>query len=238
MSDAGGQSRSPTAAEVLRQALSYALSDVHTLLPGRIEEYTAAEGKVAVKPLIQRLSLTEDGEEILEELPIIPDVPVVFPRTQTAFLSLPIKKGDLCAIIFAERSLDNWLASPDGEDTDPDEFRQHDLTDAVCVPGLYPFSKAIVDIDEANLVVGFDEGGLQVHITPDGTMEVKVNGDADEVVALGNALQTFWDTVVTPWMVAHTHPTGVGPSGPPVQAGTFPAFDTAILSTILKVKSG
>jgi hypothetical protein len=236
MTDAGGQSRSPTAPEVLRQAIEgYYLSDLHTMLPGRVEEYDSSKQEASVKPLIQRLVLTEDGEQILEEIPIISNVPVAFPRVSSFFLSFPIKKGDLVMLHFAERSLDNWLGGQ-GEDTDPDEFRMHDLTDAVAYSGLYPFNRAIKDVDEVNMVLGADEGGLQIHITPDGVMEIKVDGAADEAVALGNKLKTFWDSTVKPAYDSHIHPTGVGPSGPP--AAPLPPFDSSIISTILLLKDG
>jgi len=215
--------------------VGYFLDDLHTMLPGRIEEYDAAQQRVSVKPLVKRLTLTENGEELLEELPIIPDVPLAFPRSMEFFMTFPIKKGDLVMLSFAERSLDNWLAS-DGEDISPDEFRMHDLTDAVAYPGLYPFKRAIKDISQVNMVMGKDQGGLQVHITPDGKMQIKVNDTADEAVALANKFKTFWNSVVKPAYDAHLHSTAMGPSGPPVPL--LPGFDNAIISTVLTLKDG
>ena len=236
MTDAGGQSRSPTSSEVLRLAINSILSETHTMLPGRVDEYDPALQSVTVTPVIQRLTLLQDGGDLAEDLPPIPNVPVVFPRTQKAFLTLPIAKGDLVMLLFAERSLDNWLASAKGEVTNPDEFRQHDLTDAVAYPGLYPYKLALKDISAQNLVIGFDEGGMQIHITPDGTMEVKVNGVSDEVAVLGKALEAWWNTTLKPNFDTHGHPTGVGPSGPPLVP--FPVFPAAALSNILKLVSG
>lgn len=226
-------SRSPELEELLRTAIEYYLQDTHTALPGVVEEYFPDTQRADIKPLIKRRIVHEDGSELLEELPIIPDVPIVFPRTNSFFLSFPIAKGDLVQLTFMERSIDNWLAG-DGLDTDPDEFRMHDFSDAVASPGMYPFKRAIKDINSVNMVLGNDEGGLQIHITPDGTMEVKVAGESDEAVALGNELQKFWDDTVKPWADAHIHPTGVGPSGPPTTP--LPAFVDAIISKVLLVK--
>jgi len=226
-------SRSPELEELLSIAITSFLGDLHTAMPGRVEEYYPETQKADIKPLIKRRIVHEDGSELLEELPVIPDVPIHFLRAAGFFMSFPIAKGDLVCLHFMERSIDNYL-SGEGADTDPDEFRMHDLSDAVAVPGFYPFKKSIKDINSANLVLGKDDGGIQIHLTPDGTMELKLTGDADEAVALGNALQLFWDSVFKPLYDAHVHPTGTGPSGPP--AVPAPNFDAAIISKVFKLK--
>jgi hypothetical protein len=226
-------SRSPELEELLTLAITSFLEDVHTGLPGRIEEYFPATQKADIKPLIKRRIVHEDGTELLEELPVIPDVPIAFDRTGKFFITFPLAKGDLVRLHFLERSIDNYL-SGDGEDTDPDEFRMHDLSDAIAVPGLYPFKRSIKDINGVNLVMGNDEGGIQIHLTPDGTLELKLAGVADEAVALGNALQSFWNDVFLPIYNSHIHPTGVGPSGQPAVPG--PMFDINIISKVLLLR--
>jgi len=229
----GPVSRTPELGELLELTARSWIGEVHTALPGKIVEYYPETQKADVKPLIKRRIVHEDGSELLEEIPIIPDVPVQFMRGGGFFLTLPLVPGDLVCLHFMERSIDNYL-SGEGEDTDPDEFRTHDLSDAVAVPGFYPFKRPIKDIDSANLVLGLDDGGIQIHLTPDGTMELKLEGEADEAVALGKAMQLFWDTVFKPAYDAHVHPTGTGPSGPP--APPAPAFDAAIISKFFKLK--
>lgn len=226
-------SRTPELEELLTLAVRDFLGDVHTAMPGKVVKYDPSIQKADIKPLIKRRIVHEDGSELLEELPVIPDVPVQFPRGGGFFLSFPLAIGDLVQLHFQERSIDNYL-SGDGEDTDPDEFRMFDLSDAVAVPGFYPFRLPIKDISAANLVMGNDDGGIQIHLTPGGTMEIKLNGESDEAVALGNALQLFWDQVFKPIYDVHIHPTPSGSSGPPVVPA--PSFDPSIVSKILKVK--
>lgn len=228
-------SRSPELEEVLRAANEYFLEDVHTSLPGRIEEYDSSTQKCSVKPLIKRRMVTGNGKELIEELPILPDVPVAFQRSEAFFMSFPLKKGDHVMVHFMERSIDKWLAG-NGADTDPGELRKFDFTDAVAVPGLYPFKRAVKDAHKVNMVIGHDKGGMQFHITPNGTCEFKIDGEAGEVVMLGKAFKTWWESVIAPWLATHTHPTGVGPSGPPIQP--LPSFDAKILSTLLKLAAG
>ena len=229
-----GSSRTPELEELLTMAMTSFLADVHTSMPGRVEEYYPDTQKADIKPLLKRRIVHGDGTELLEALPVIPDVPIHFLRAAGFFMSFPIKKGDFVCLHFTERSIDNYLSGT-GEDTDPDEFRMHDLSDAVAVPGFYPFKRSIKDIHSANLVIGKDDGGIQIHLTPDGKMELKLNGDADESVALGRALQLFWDNVFKPLYDSHTHISAApgSPTGPPIPLA--PTFDPAILSQIFKL---
>lgn len=225
-------SRSPEPQEVLRAAVEYALGDVHTALPGRIETFDPATQKANVKPLIQRRVATEEGDELLEELPILPQVPVVFPRTAGAFVTFPVAAGDHVLLVFNERSIDNFI-SGEGEDTDPDEFRMHDLGDAVALLGFYPDSKALTEeeLDTERLTVGTTAGGMRLHIaadhvevTFDGGSTIRVEqkdgdatlkvGDGAKHVPIVEALEALWGNLNV-WLDAHYHPTGVGPSGPP-----------------------
>lgn len=253
-----GVSRSPEPQEVLRAAMEYALADVHTALPGRVEAYDPATQKADIKPLIKRLVSTEDGEELLEELPVLPQVPVIFPRTASAFITFPVAAGDHVLLIFNERSIDNFVAG-DGEDTDPDEYRTHDLSDAVALLGFYPDAKAIVeaDNDTERLTMGTTEGGMRLHIASD-HVEVTFDGgstmrleqkDADATLQLGDGavhaaivekLETLWGqlkSAMDTWDT-HTHPTGVGPSGPASVPSNVPAWDSSINSTKVSFPDG
>ena len=239
-------SRSPEPEELLKRAVTYFLSDVHTSMPGRIQEYYPVEQKVDVKPLIKRRVVTEDGEEFLEELPIIPDVPVQFPRNAKFFMTLPLAQGDLVMLQFAERSLDNWLAGT-GEDTDPDEFRMHDLTDAVAVPGVYPFSQGIKDIDTKRMTLGHDNGGMQMHFAKD-KIEISEGGLSEKHAAIVEHLQSLYEELkakLDAWE-AHTHPVPnaipllPGPvlAGPTLLPLGAPSWDSAINSTKVGLPDG
>jgi len=210
-----GASRSPEPQEVLRAAVEYALADVHTALPGRVEVYDAATQKADIKPLIQRLVATEEGDEILEELPVLPQVPVIFPRTTAYHITFPVEPGDHVLLVFNERSIDNFIAG-DGEDTDPDEYRMHDLSDAVAFVGFYPDSKAIPEPSADSLVLGHADG-VSIHLAADKIELGERNaGDAasmdslvqTELARLKSELETIYNdmtslkTAFNSWVVA------------------------------------
>ncbi len=232
----GGVSAAPTEEEALDIVIRSYLQDLFTALPATIVEYDAKKQTCVVQPQINRQIETINGGELSEALPTIPDVPVAFPRSASMFLSFPLQPGDAVMLVFQMRSIDTYMAGRGEDPVDPVDFRIHDITDAVAYPGLYPVARALKDVDQTNLVIGNDAGGLQLHITPDGTLEIKVDGEADEFVALGNALQQFYDTQVKVFLETHVHPTGVGPSGPATTPP--PSFDSSIISSVLSVKGG
>ena len=59
-----------------------------------------------------------------------------------------------------------------------------------------------------------DEFVNQVVLDKDG-IHLSVRGDSSKHVAIVETLETLWDNMST-WLDGHTHPTGMGPSGPPM----------------------
>jgi hypothetical protein len=125
------------------------------------------------------------------------DVPVVWPRGGQAQLHLPLAQGDGVLLLFSERSLAGWL--PSGGQVTPDDERLLDLTDAIAVPGLNPFSKAspVSTPREATLA----HGGGYVSITSAG--RVSIGNSAVELLAL---LDSLLDA-----LIVTTVPTMAGP---------------------------
>lgn len=123
-------------------------------------------------------------------------------------------------------------------------------------PGAAPeaanFTRLQFEADGSVLLSILDQHTL--HVQADGALELKLGGgaslkiegaDADAVgtlgdgsksVAIAEALQSYIDTSVKVEFDAHTHPTGMGPSGPP--AAPLTAYDTAITSSKLKIPDG
>ncbi len=168
------ESRDPTLAEVLRTAMDSRLADLHVSLPGRVEKMHADIQAVDVKPLIHRRSENPDGSEIDESIPVVPRVPICYPRAGKFYITWPLKKGDLVELVFTEQSRDVFKAG-DGQEVDPDDFRRFDLTDAVALPGAYPESRALGDFDADNLATGV-EGGARIVIKENGNLAMVPSG--------------------------------------------------------------
>ena len=212
-------------ADLLIAAMDARLVDLHTALPGRVRSYDAATQLADVEPLLKRALRTELGDKVLEALPIIPSVPVVFPRGGGYFVSLPLAAGDCGLLVFSERAIDRWRST--GEVADPGDQRMHGLSGALFVPGLGPRGDALADADASEMRVGRD-GGAQIAITPTG---IEIGAGATEHIGLGDQIQAHLDALKT-WLEAHVHtaPPGGGATSPPT---VVPAPDPGTVASAI-----
>ncbi len=220
-------SDSPTWAEVISSAIESAAAGLHVSIPGEVESYDAATQTASIKPSLKRPLPTLDRVEFLD-LPVLPRVPIVFPRAGPFFVSFPIVKGDRVLLVFADRSLDQWVDA--GREGDPLDGRTHDLSDAVAIPGLYPTSDPLADAHAANMVLGKD-GGSQIHIKPNGEIHVG-SENATAFAALATLVLTELQAIKTAHDL-HFHlgvTTGGGVSGVP--SVPMPAPSTVAASKV------
>jgi len=164
---------SPSIATAVKNAINFNLNGLNTCLPGRIEKYDYTKQKAEVKPLIKKQY--KDGTT--EALPVIVNVPVVWPRGGGGSLTFPLNSGDGVLLVFSQRSLDTWLSK--GGDSAPGDPRKFDLSDAIAIPGLFPFSESGDAEDNTNCLLTFSGGKLKI--------------DNTGKVALGNASQELLD---------------------------------------------
>lgn len=192
--------RSPDMADIIRQAIEDRLAEVHVMLPGRIDAYDADLQKADVEPLIRRLQETVDGE-IKEDLPVIPGVPVVFPRAGGFKITMPVQPGDRCMLVFCERSIDTYQTGQGrrGDDTtlikqtDPGTFEMHNLSDPVALLGWYNDAEALSPAPDANDMVIGEHGGPVIHIGGDQVNLYQKSGSGHDFVALAGKTKTELD---------------------------------------------
>jgi hypothetical protein len=123
-----------TLPELLNQAIDSRLADVNVCLPGIVESYDRTKQTAKIQPALKRKYL--DGRVV--NLPIINNVPIVFPRSSSHHIHFDLKKGDYVTLIFSQRSLDSWKES--GGLVSPNDPRRFNLSDAYGIPGGFPKS--------------------------------------------------------------------------------------------------
>lgn len=160
--------RSPTLTEVLSVFGQFLFDRIHTCLPGQVIKYDYQTSKAEVKPCLkQKFS---DGTTC--DLPVVVNVPVVWPRAGNSMIHFPLKKDDYVLLVFCERSLDFWLSK--GGTTEPGDVRQFDLTDGIAIPGLYPFSSSSPATDNENVQIV--SGDAIIKMKPSGQVDIN-NGN-------------------------------------------------------------
>lgn len=172
-------SQTPTFPEALRAMINAHLVNVHIALPAKVVKYIASNAAVDAQPTLRMPYKDEGGDRQTEELPVIPNVPVIFPGSGPNRITFPIEIGDTVMLLFSEASLDKWMS--EGGVVDPLDDRRNHLSDAVAIPGLY-HAKSVSAAGEDALAIEAPEIRLGSH-------------SASDPVALKSDLQELYDII-------------------------------------------
>jgi hypothetical protein len=150
----------------------------HVAYPGRVQSYDATTQTADIVPLIRQQVPQPDGSYALEELPVMPSVPVVWPRVGAWFLAMALVPGDTVQLLCNTSAIGHWRTGT-GDVTDPGDLRRQHLAHAVALPGLYTRGKALAHAPsgDTGLVLGSDTSGARVAFLANGTLRV-TQGDA------------------------------------------------------------
>lgn len=127
--------------EAVLAALAANQAGLWTALPGIVKQVDLSKHTVQVEPTIQIKLRNPDGSFVWATIPVLPDVPLVFPSGGGFSLTFPIAIGDEVLVIFASRCIDTWWQS--GATGTQAEFRMHDLSDGFAIPGPRSRPKAL-----------------------------------------------------------------------------------------------
>ena len=164
--------------EALRLAQENAQAGLWTALPGIITEVDLARQTCSVQPAIRGSVTGADGQETACNLPLLVDVPLVFPRAGGFALTFPVQAGDECLVIFASRCIHAWWQS--GGVQEPAEWRMHDLSDgfAILAPSSQP--KALGGVSGGSVELRTESGEAFISLDAGGTItlngQVQVQG--------------------------------------------------------------
>lgn len=118
--------------QVLSNVMNETMFRTRCCIPCIVQSYNADENTVECQPAIRERIIKEDGSTEYINLPILINVPVVFPSSAAFSLKFPISYGDECLVVFSDLSIDNfWLHSGV---QNPVEVRRHDLSDGIAIP--------------------------------------------------------------------------------------------------------
>jgi len=176
-----------TLGETIKRIIDSRVIDLHTALPGRVKSYDASKQTADIEAMISRQIPTGGTEDpdIIENLPVLPSIPVLFLSAGGFFVSLPLQVDDPVLIIFCERDINHYRAT--GNIGDPSTPQTHSLNGAVCIPvNFSQYNNNIQDVSTTNMVLGKDGGSSNITIT---TSTIEVGGSSD-AATLDSKLQT------------------------------------------------
>jgi len=177
----------PTLPELIRRAIESRIMDLHVAMPGIVVDYDPATKTATVKPALRRAIYTQDDDRTAEDIPPIPNVPVVFPGAAALDLHFNLAAGDTVLMVFNQWSPTEWRTS--GAVATPGDMRLHGLGYPVALAGYRHNQNAAPDTDES---IG-KPGGLRLHFKTD-TIEA---GAGDDFVSLAAKVDHNFDQLKT-----------------------------------------
>ncbi|MBN5402773.1 translation initiation factor IF-2 [Serratia marcescens] len=140
-------------------------------MPGIIQSFDAGAVTATIQPAVKASVRQSDGALSSVALPLLVDVPVVFPRGGGVTLTFPVAAGDECLVVFADRCIDYWWQS--GGVQEPVDQRQHHLADAFALVGPQSQAKKISGISSSAAQFRSDDGSTYLEIDP-ATKKMKI----------------------------------------------------------------
>ncbi|HBK4620484.1 Gp138 family membrane-puncturing spike protein [Klebsiella michiganensis] len=206
------KTRSGALAEVLASERKVLSEQLRVALPGIIESFNPDAVTAVVQPAIRYIERDNDGNKSTKDYPLLVDVPVVFPRGGGCTLTFPVKEGDECLVIFADRCIDFWWQS--GGVQEPVDGRMHDLSDAFAIVGPQSQAKKISGISATAAQLRTDDGAAFIELAAGGAVtitspQITINGPLQvngEITSTGDQVAGGIS------QIGHTHG-GVEPGG-------------------------
>ncbi|KAB0554614.1 Gp138 family membrane-puncturing spike protein [Pantoea stewartii] len=158
------QTRSGDLAETLKSERETTKNQIRVAMPGIVQSFDSDAITAVVQPAIRSVETDNDGNRITKNYPLLVDVPVVFPRGGGCTLTFPVKAGDECLVIFADRCIDFWWQSSGVQE--PVDDRVHDLSDAFCIVGPQSQAQKIGDISTSAVELRSDDGSTKLSLNP------------------------------------------------------------------------
>lgn len=148
--------------EALLDILEASQANVWTALPGIIQSFDSSTMTCSVQPAIQAKLTLPTGEQQWLTLPLLTQVPVIFPSGGGYTLTFPIELGDECLVVFSSRCIDLWWLK--GGVQIQNDIRMHHLSDGFALPGARSQPRVISGIANDATELRNDSGNTKVSV--------------------------------------------------------------------------
>lgn len=188
--------RSPDEYGALKAALEGWQAKLWTALPAIIVSYDAAKQTCQCQPTIQALVRDQSGVAAWVTLPILVDVPVLFPGAGGFTLTFPVAAGDEVLVIFSSRAIDGWWQL--GDVRPQVELRMHDLSDGFALLGTRNQTRMLPSLSTTAVQLRNDAGDAYVQIKPNKDVELHTPAAANVTAATLTATLSGSATIHAP----------------------------------------
>ena len=167
--------------------------DLRVACPAIVKTVDYARQTLTCQPAIRERMHDKDGNITWLEIPILLDVPFMVYSGGGYCLTLPIKPGDDCLVIFGDNCMDGWWQN--GGVQNQVEMRRHDLSDGYAIVGFR---------SQPNVVSGYSSGTAQLRNAA-GDAVIEISGSTINIRASGGVNISGGTTIDGKAFLPHTH---------------------------------
>jgi len=163
--------------EAFRSAFDGRQVRMWTALPGIVTAVDFSKMTCSVQPAIQASVVNEDGSSTRVNLPLLLDVPIVFPSAGGFTITFPLAINDEVLVIFSSRCIDAWYQS--GGIQRAMEARMHDLSDGFAIPGPKSVPNVVESISSTALQIRNNSGTSYIEMGADGKIKLVSSAEVE-----------------------------------------------------------
>lgn len=172
------------------------LCELRVAAPGIIQSFDAAKQTVSVQlTVLENINNAQTLVPTSVQIPILSDVPLVLPRAGGFVVTLPVKVGDECLVIFGDNDYGAWWFS--GGSQAQVTRRRHDLSDGFAILAPWSQPRVIADYSTDSLEIRSDDGTQAIEVRTDAINITVGSGDVTVNSQNGNVNVTGQKVVVT-----------------------------------------
>lgn len=154
--------------EAIKSGVKAGLLNAMSAMPAIIKSFDAAAQTITAEVAIMRIV---EGKN--EAYPVLVDIPILVPSVQGFHITMPIKPGDECLLIFADRCIDNWFTS--GGIQPQLEHRAHHISDGFALVGINSAPNAIPGYSASDMVIRNTANDQKVTLKASGDIDISTS---------------------------------------------------------------
>ena len=205
-------------AALLRQATR----DLRVAAPGIIQSFDPIKQTAVVQIALREKVVTPGKPPVDTTISVLKDIPVVTPHGGGWWITMPLRAGDECLLVFADMCIDYWWLR--GGVQNQFEVRRHDISDAFCIPGPWSQPQILPAYNPTNMQLRSYAGDVVIDMASAGVTitapAVNVITASANVKAVGGTAQSLVNAAWLAWFTTNIVPflASKGYAGPAMPA--------------------
>ncbi len=152
-------------AEVIELAGRNLQAGMFTGVPAEVVTYDPVTNTISARIVVKNALFDRSGARDYESFPVIPAVPVMWPRGGGKVVRLPLEPGDSVWLAFSQAALAEWRTT--GQTSEPIDSRRHSIGYPYAIPGAFPDVSPLsaadaIEVAAGAMIVGEDGGDQMI----------------------------------------------------------------------------